>query len=112
MKILSVTAQIISILTFLYYGITCLLTNMRVQEFERYNLVKFRKLTGALEIAGALGLAVGMVSKPLLLFSSAGLATLMSLGIMTRLRIHDLILAMLPAFILFSLNLFVFLYEL
>jgi len=89
-----------------------LFSNKRIVEFKRYKLSKFQKLTGALEIAGALGLAVGMAFKPLLLFSSAGLATLMLLGIMARLRIHDPLLAIMPAFVLFSLNLFVFLYEL
>jgi hypothetical protein len=112
MKLISTTAQIISIITFLFYGISCLFSNKRILEFERYKLIRFRKLTGALEIAGALGLLVGMVFKPLLLFSSAGLATLMLLGIMARLRIQDPLLAIIPAFVLFSLNLFVFLQEL
>lgn len=112
MKLISTTSQIISIITFLFYGITCLFSNKRIIEFERYKLTRYQKLTGALEVAGALGLAVGMAFKPLLLFSSAELATLMFLGIMVRIRIQDPLLAIIPAFVLFSLNLFVFFYEL
>ena len=100
--------QIVSILTFLFYGLLCLLSEKTIIEFKRYGLPQFRKLTGVLEIAGALGLIVGFYSHPILLLSAAGLALLMLCGVIARIRIKDPIIAILPAFTLFFLNLFLF----
>ena len=39
----------LSILLFLYYGLSVLVSNAMVTEFERFGLSRFRKLTGSLE---------------------------------------------------------------
>ena len=75
------------------------------QEFERYQLESYRRLTGALELLGGFGLIVGLKYSPVLILSSAGLSTLMFLGVLTRIRIRDPFLACIPALFLFGLNL-------
>lgn len=100
--------QIVSIAAFLFYGPLCLFSDKTVLEFKRYGLLPFRKLTGVLEILGAIGLIVGFYSHILLLVASGGLALLMLLGIITRIRIRDPLIAILPAFTLFAFNLFIF----
>ncbi len=100
----------VSMVSFAWYGMLCLFSSQMVGEFERYGLAQFRLLTGALQLAGSLGLLAGYRFRPLLILSAAGLATLMVAGIITRLRIRDPIAAMLPAFAFFCLNLFIVVY--
>ena len=111
------TAQVIfaiahgtSMLSFAWYGTMCLVSDRMVGEFERYGLARFRLLTGALQLAGSLGLLAGYRSRPLLILAAAGLAALMVAGSITRLRIRDPIAAMLPAVGFFCLNLFLVVY--
>jgi|APGre2960657468_1045069.scaffolds.fasta_scaffold18914_3 hypothetical protein len=98
--------QIASIVAFLFYGPLCLFSKNTIIEFKRYGLLPFRKLTGVLEILGAIGLILGFYSHILLVLASAGLALLMLLGMFARIRIKDPLIAMLPAFMLFVFNLF------
>jgi hypothetical protein len=107
MKQAQVIAQIISIVAFLAFGLACLYSPRFVAEFERYRLPKFRRLTGILEIAGAIGLLVGLVYEPLRILSAACLALLMLCGIIARARIKDTFVDMLPALVLMILNLFI-----
>lgn len=51
-------ANVISIGLFLFYGVLCLFADGMVDEFERYGLSRFRRLTGALEVLGATGLVI------------------------------------------------------
>ena len=61
-------------------------------------------------IAAAAGLFIGTFYHPFLLVSSGGLAMMMLVGLLVRIRIHDPVFALLPAFFFFCLNLFIFLY--
>jgi hypothetical protein len=79
-----------------------------VLEFERYGLRQFRILTGVLQILGSLGLVIGFFQPLFTLISSLGLAVLMFLGIITRIRIRDSLLQTAPAFVFFSVNLYIF----
>jgi hypothetical protein len=108
MRSASLTAQWILIAGFIFYGPDCFFSAKMKSEFERLGLARFRKLIGALEFAGALGLLAGFYLSPLLLLSSAGLAALMLLGMAARMRIHDPLSAVVPAFVLLCLNAFVF----
>ena len=47
-------------IAFLGYGLACLLSPQLRLDFERFGLARFRVLTGALEIAGGLGLLAGL----------------------------------------------------
>ncbi len=102
---MQVTLILISALTFIFYGLVCLLTDHMKLEFGRYGLSQFRKLTGTLELLGGIGILVGLYFTPLLVISSGGLALLMLLGIIVRLKIKDQFLAILPALILMIINL-------
>jgi hypothetical protein len=108
MEITEFGIQIASIVAFSFYGPLCLFSNKTILEFKRYGLLPFRKLTGVLEIFGAIGLTLGFFSNILQVLSSAGLALLMLLGIISRVRIKDPLIAILPAFTLFVFNLFLF----
>jgi DoxX-like family len=103
-------SQIISIALFFYYGIVCLVSQSMVAEFERFGLARFRRLTGALEVMGALGLLAGYFVPLLTLVASGGLTLLMVFGVAARIRIHDSVVEMLPALILMLVNLFIFLH--
>ncbi len=79
------------------------------EEFKRFGLEKFGALTAILELSGALGLLVGFYFNIILLISSAGLALLMLLGVIVRLKVKDNIRVTLPAIFFMLLNLYIFL---
>ena len=97
----------LSWVAFLGYGLHCLVSPAMVAEFRRYGLARFRTLTGALEVLGALGLIASYVFPALAVVAAGGLALLMLLGVLTRLRIRDPWWAALPAFLLLGVNAFV-----
>ena len=99
-------STVISSVLFLSYGISCLFSNGMAAEFRRFGLSRFRRLTGGLEVLGALGLLAGYVIPAIGIFSAAGLALLMLLGLMTRFRMRDSLLAGAPAAVLLLLNIF------
>ena len=103
-------SRILSIASFLFSGWICLASDRMVPEFERYGLAKFRRLTGALELLGALGLLVGYVIQPLVAISAGCMSLLMLLAVGTRVRIQDPLSHILPALLLGALNAFIFLY--
>lgn len=96
----------LSAVAFLIYGFLCVFTSHMRDEFERFGMARFRLLTGALEILGATGTLVGLFWMPLFIFSTLGLGTLMLLGLITRIRLKDPVLQMLPAFVLMLVNYF------
>lgn len=81
-------------------------------EFDRYGLKKFRKTTGILEVAGGIGLLLGLEFQLLLLLASAGLAALMFMGVITRIRIHDKFALLLPALVYFFICVSIFYFSL
>jgi len=97
-------ARVVSILAFFGYGMACLVSDHMADEFERFGLARMRRLTGALEVLGALGLAAGYVLAPVGVAAAAGLALLMLLGVATRVRVGDSMAETLPALLLFLLN--------
>ena len=102
-------ARVLSIAAFLFYGWMCLASDHMAPEFERYGLTKFRKLTGALELMGALGLLASYFIEPLVAISAGGFCLLMMLAVGTRLRIRDPFFQLLPALILGALNAYILL---
>lgn len=95
--------------SFLIYGYNCLFTvNMR-SEFNRFGLTELqRKLTGALQIAGAIGLFLSFRYPTLGVLASGGLTLLMFLGFLVRLRIKDSFMKSFPSFAFMVLNGFLF----
>lgn len=107
MGTVQIFAQCLSAIAFASYGTACFFSAHLVAEFERYRLASLRRLTGALEIAGALGLIAGFFYDPLRILVAGCLALLMTFAILARLRINDSFLAMLPAIGLLVLNVFI-----
>jgi len=107
MQIAFEIARAVSAVAFFGYGVACLVSQRMDAEFQRYGLAPFRRLVGALECLGALGLLVGYFSRPVLFLAAAGLTLLMLLAVGTRLRIGDSLTQTLPAIVLLVLNAFV-----
>lgn len=76
-------------------------------EFKRFNLEKLGLLTITLQLLGALGLLIGLLFNPILIISSGGLATLMLLGLLVRIKSKDSIVVSLPAIFFFGLNAYI-----
>lgn len=104
---LVIILSLVSSIPFMYFGVSCLYANSMVREFERYGLsAAQRKLTGVLQIMGSVGLLVGLLVPVIGLVASVGLAVLMILGFITRLKIRDTFLQTLPSFLFLMLNAF------
>ena len=94
--------------SFVIYGILLFNSSRMKADFERFELKKYTNLVGALEILGGLGLIVGIVFEILLTISSFGLATLMLLGVFTRLKVRDNFELIIPALFFLVLNSYIF----
>lgn len=93
--------SIINGVSFIAYGLLCLLTDHMVEEFTRYGLLRFRRLTGVLELLGGLGCLLGyFYYRPVFIFANMGLGVLMILGVVVRARIKDPWHQILPAAVL------------
>jgi hypothetical protein len=110
MRLLYELLVIVSILAFLFYGLSVLFSDAMVEEFQRYGLSRFRRLTGLLEVLGALGLLLGYVVPWLTVAASGGLALLMAMGVVVRFRSGDSAAQALQAFAMLLVNLFIFVF--
>lgn len=99
-----VVLALVSGLSFLYYGFKILLQTSSRAEFERYGVPAVRRLVGLLQVAGGTAVILGLAVAPLGAAAAAGLATLMVLGLIVRIRIHDAPRLMVPAASLGALN--------
>ena len=106
MQLATTLAQALSILAFVWYGALTLNTNSMVAEFERYGLGRLRVFTAILQIVGGVGLFFGFYNRALLLLSAGGFTAMMLLALLVRVKIRDPLVAMIPAFVLMCLNLF------
>ena len=91
---------------FLFYGVSCLYSTHMTNEFKRFGIPQYLKLTGTLQILGGLALLIGCWKfPPLALISAAGLALLMLLGSIVHIKIKDALIKSFPAalFLLFCL---------
>jgi len=102
-----------SAFSFIFYGISCLFTQKMKLEFNRFGLQNWqRKLTGILQLLGAIGLITGLLTNEILsILASGGLSLLMILGVSVRIKIKDPFLEMLPAAFFALLN-FIITYQL
>jgi uncharacterized membrane protein YphA (DoxX/SURF4 family) len=95
---------LVSAALFLTYGGLCLFSDGMKVEFERFGLSRFRRATGALEVVGGVGLLVGLLVTEVLVLAAAGLAVLMLLGVIARIRVRDPLLEIVPAALLMVVN--------
>jgi hypothetical protein len=90
---------------FIYYGTLCLVLPKMVAEFNRFGLSAYRRMTGILQLLGAIGLIVGLLVSPIIGFLAAlGLCILMLLGFGVRIKIKDSIGEVMPSFVLMIIN--------
>ena len=75
-----------------------------VFEFQRYGLKHYRILTGILQLLGSFSLIIGFWIPSFTLVVSGGLAMLMLLGVLVRIKIKDKPYLLIPAIILMCLN--------
>ena len=95
-----------NIISFLFFGVTCLFGKRMITEFERFKLTKNQRiLTGILQLIGVLGLIIGIKYTVIGFLASLGLALLMTAGFFVRLRIKDGVYRSSPALIYLILNL-------
>lgn len=105
MDLLSVLTWFSS-LAFLVFGVNCFYSKFIILEFERYGLPTFRKLTGFLQIIGAIGAIIGLYFYPiLLLLASIGLCILMVAGFIVRIKMKDNFLKSSPSITFAVINL-------
>ena len=83
--------------SFIGYGVSCLASGHMAREFERYGLARYRVLTGALQLMGAVGLLAGFHFPLIGALAAGGLALQMLLGFCLRLKIGDRFLLAVPA---------------
>lgn len=112
MKLAFTVSMILSSVSFLWYGIASLANDGMADDFARFGLSRYRRLTGGLEVLGGVGLLAGLLWTPLLVVSAGGLSVLMLLGVFARVRVRDPWVQTLPALLLFLLNLFLAIYGL
>ena len=75
-----------------------------VGEFLRYGIPQFRKLTGLLQLLGALGIILGFWMDYIQILSTLGLSLLMLFGVITRIVIKDGLMKTTPALFYCLLN--------
>lgn len=110
MNLLYEVAKALSIGLFLYYGAAVLASDAMAAEFERFGLSRFRRLTGALEVLGALGLVLGYFVPHFDIAASASLTVLMVAGVIVRFRSGDSLVDALPALVMALINAFIFIH--
>lgn len=106
MKVAFYVSMILSSVSFMWYGIAGLVGDGMIDDFARFGLTRYRRLTGGLEVLGGVGLLAGLLWTPLLTLSAAGLSVLMLAGVIVRLRVRDAWLETVPALVLLLLNVF------
>ncbi len=109
---LSYITQWTLIISFLIYGASCLVSEKNRQEFERYQMLRFRKMVGLLQLAACAGLLLGFYFRWFVPITSLGLSAMMFGAVLVRLRIKDNALQTAPALFYFLLSLFLLLHSL
>lgn len=99
---------LLSSLSFFAYVLSYFVSPHMKNEFERFGVQKLGLLTIVLEFLGAAGLLVGLIYLPILLLSSFGLALLMFLAVLFRLKQRDSLWISLPALFFMGLNFYIF----
>lgn len=99
---------LISSISFFVYGLAFFASPHMKNEFKRFKLEKLGLLSAILELIGAIGLIIGFKVNAILLFSSGGLAILMFLGVVVRLKSRDNLWVTSPALFYMLLNSYIF----
>ncbi len=95
---------VLSALAFTQYGLRCIFSFEVRHEYRRYGIPNLRVLNGCLQLLGAGGVMVGLLFPPVGVVAASGLCTMMLLGLLTRIRLGDAFVLMIPATSLAVLN--------
>lgn len=99
---------VFSVLSFLFFGISCFITHYMRTEFMRYGLKNLQYLIGALQLIGAFGLGLGYFYMPIVaVISAIGLSLLMILGFAVRLKIKDTVIQSAPSLFYAIINCYI-----
>lgn len=90
--------------SFLIYGISCLFSRHMRDEFQRFGLPRYRVLVGWLEVVGGAAQLVHAFVPYVGTIATAGLCALMTLGLVTRIKVGDSLAASLPAWAYLAVN--------
>jgi len=105
---LSIFLQIIVILNaifFLLYGLQCFISPAMTQEFKRFGLPDSQRLlTGALQLLGCAGLVTGFFIPVIGFMASGGLAVMMLVAFLVRMKIRDGFWESAPSLLFLALN--------
>ena len=101
---LNFALMLFSAVSFLGYGAACFLSTYIKGEFDRYRLGSQRALVGALQLGAALGLVAGLDQPWIGRAASVGLALMMLVAVVVRIRIKDTLLQTTPALLYLALN--------
>lgn len=82
------------------------------KEFKRFRLPNISIFIAFSQLSASIGLILGLVNNTLLIFSSAGLTTMMLIACLVRFRVKDTLLESLPALFYLILNTVILLYSL
>ena len=99
---------IFSSLSFLFFGVSCYYSIYFKNEFIRYGIPDFRKITGFFQLLGGSSLLIGIYIDELTRISSLGLTILMFMGVGLRLKIKDGLLRTMPAIFYAVVNALIF----
>lgn len=98
-------AVLLSSLSFLGYAVAYFNSPKLAQEFVRFGLPKLGPLVAIFQAAGAVGLLAGFRYPALTTLASGGLALMMAVALVVRLRVGDGLWVSLPAIFFLGLNL-------
>lgn len=106
MHVFLLALSILSGLSFVLYGYSCLFSAHMRKEFVRFGVSRYRVVVGTLELLGGCAQLSVWVLPSLALWASGGLALLMGLGVLTRIKIGDRWLETAPAILYMLLNVY------
>ena len=96
---------LLNALFFLFYGIQCLASQTMVSEFERFRLHDSQRvLTGVLQLFASAGLAAGLIFPAIGALASGGLALMMLVAFLVRIRVGDGVIQSAPSLFFLVLN--------
>ena len=82
------------------------------EEFKRFGLPHISLFIAFSQLSGSIGLIFGLFHPIILIFSSAGLTTMMLIACVVRFRVKDTLLESLPAIFYLVLNTVILIYSL
>jgi len=98
-------AALLSALSFLAYAVAYFNSPRLAQEFVRFGLPKLGPLVALFQAAGAIGLLAGFRYPVLTPLASGGLALMMAVALVVRMRVGDGLWVSIPALFFLGLNL-------